>query len=550
VLWKSFDRISVSILVPAMLVFVSGIIKYGERVWALKSASRKGLDKTSANPSSHEDTIDDVLTCTKESYALWTVLIARGFFVGRTMLLMGQGPASTLWFYLKTKYQGREEKLKMVMMVMMELGMMFDLLYTKANVLQRRIGVLFRCASQALMVVALVLFMIRREEGAHNNKVNVAITYTLFSGAIFVETCCVAAAIASPWTRAHLKESSCLHGLSDSLFEAVHLCKSTANNMAQFNLLDHCISVNSKPRVFSKALSAIGLDKQWYVHHMDKQCYWWIINRVLEHLATLPDEFSGLATVHFTINAPTEHPVWFNQLSTSFEQVLYGLHLYTDLHLSRHFNNCSTGSVVQPPPPEIMRLKEECETLSNYMMYLMVVHPSMLPVNTVAAGDLVQQLIGWVTNHPGHGATTTKLAILRGYSRTFYILVIDEPGQHRSFYYLHHLLTQIKEMWVRLLMYAAGKCSGEVHARQLGEGRELITFVWLLMLHHGLGDMAAEFKLLRSNDPNVAERGAWIVSPPGNYQEPTCAFNHVTFVVHCKRNVSMLFTHTLQQFFL
>jgi hypothetical protein len=38
VLWKSFDRISVSILVPAMLVFVSGIIKYGERVWALKSA--------------------------------------------------------------------------------------------------------------------------------------------------------------------------------------------------------------------------------------------------------------------------------------------------------------------------------------------------------------------------------------------------------------------------------------------------------------------------------------------------------------------------------
>ena len=149
---------------------------------------------------------------------------------------------------------------------------------------------------------------------------------------------------------------------------------------------------------------------------------------------------------------------------------------------------------------------------------------------TACIEDTCSSVIGWVTNHSRHGATTTKLAILRGYSRTFYIPGIAEPDQQRSFYYLQHLLTQIKEMWVRLLMYAAGKCGGEVHARQLGEGGELITFVWLLMLHHGLGDMAAEFKLLRSNDPNVAERGAWILSPPGNIQEPTCAFNHVNFV--------------------
>nr|ACN31964.1 unknown [Zea mays] len=98
-------------------------------------------------------------------------------------------------------------------------------------------------------------------------------------------------------------------------------------------------------------------------------------------------------------------------------QPCFGTFGHIARRILRHFNNCSTGSVVQPPPPEIMRLKEECETLSNYMMYLMVVHPSMLPVNTVAAGDLVQQLIGWVTNHPGHGATTTKLAILRGSRR-------------------------------------------------------------------------------------------------------------------------------------
>ncbi|PWZ44384.1 hypothetical protein Zm00014a_028988 [Zea mays] len=557
VLWKSFDRISVSILVPAMLVFVSGIIKYGERVWALKNASRDSLiGRSSPNFMSlvRELGSNDV-TGSKEWYARLTVLLARGLFVGRTVLQVGAVGPAILDNGFK-KCQGIEEKLKMVAM---ELNMMFNLLYTKAIVLQRSSGVLFRCASQALMVVALVLFMIRREEGAHNNKVNVAITYTLFSGAIFVETCCVAAAIASHWTRAHLEnESSYLHGLynfATSFFGAIHQCNkrhkmtlllSTTATLGQFNLMDYCFAMNSQPRVFSYALSFIGLGKQWrnswYVHHIDdaggNDMYWWIINRVLEYLATSSDD-------DLTHTLPPHHPAAFGQLhvrrlnsifSLPFEDALYRLHLYTDLHLSRHFNNCSTSSVV-PPPPEIMRLKEECETLSNYMMYLMVMHPSMLPVS-MAAGDLQPKLLRWVTGHLRHGSRKTKLSVLEIYTRSEFEFQSGhipgagspfEPEQNGSFH-LQHSLTQIKEMWVRLLMYAAGKCGGELHARQLGEGGELITFVWLLMLHHGVGDVARELSLLRPNHPNVVERGLSFVSSArspyeARYQEPFYAFN-------------------------
>lgn len=39
VFWKSFYRISYNVLMPAMFIYVAGIIKYGERAWALKSAS-------------------------------------------------------------------------------------------------------------------------------------------------------------------------------------------------------------------------------------------------------------------------------------------------------------------------------------------------------------------------------------------------------------------------------------------------------------------------------------------------------------------------------
>jgi hypothetical protein len=517
VLWKSFGRISVSILVPAMLVFVSGIIKYGERVWALKSASRNGLPVPSSPYliSVVNEMENNIVVGSKELYALLMVLLARGLFVGRTVVQQG-GVGKVILEYGFKKCQGIEEKLEMVGM---ELGMMFDLLYTKANVLQRRTGVLFRCASQALMVVALVLFMIRRDEGA-NNKVNVVITYTLFSGAIFMETCCVAAAMASPWTRAHLKKSRCLHGICNfakSFFEAVqcnnkrYRTLSSAATIRQFNLMDYCISMKSKPRVFSEALSTIGLDKQWrnswYVHHIDDAgIYWSIISRVFEYLAPSDHSFETLNPHHPAVFSHLHVRRLKYILSRPFEDALYTLHLYTDLHLSRRLDTYCTAGV--SPPPEIMRLMKECETLSNYMMYLMVVHPSMLPVITYYAADLEPLLMKWVTRNHGDGgaAPATKLAMLEHYTRSeIEHQSVPDSGspfelEHNAEFHLQQSLTQIKEMWVRLLMYAASKCGGELHARQLGEGGELITFVWLLMLHHGVGDMAMKVGLLRPNE--------------------------------------------------
>ncbi|XP_059660188.1 uncharacterized protein LOC132306693 [Cornus florida] len=46
----------------------------------------------------------------------------------------------------------------------------------------------------------------------------------------------------------------------------------------------------------------------------------------------------------------------------------------------------------------------------------------------------------------------------------------------------------ISRVWVELLSYAASHCRANTHAQLLSRGGELITLIWLLMAHLGLGD--------------------------------------------------------------
>ncbi|CAN6847479.1 unnamed protein product [Brassica oleracea] len=46
----------------------------------------------------------------------------------------------------------------------------------------------------------------------------------------------------------------------------------------------------------------------------------------------------------------------------------------------------------------------------------------------------------------------------------------------------------VSKVWAELLCYAASKCGAIEHVTQLSKGGELISFVWLLMAHFGLGD--------------------------------------------------------------
>ncbi|KAF8690419.1 hypothetical protein HU200_040770 [Digitaria exilis] len=507
--WKSIDILDNShVLIPAALTFISGIIKYGERIWALRSGSRGGLAKSSMNTKS-----EPFGKSNKEyMYAHEVVLHAQGLLIGRTVLQLGGLASVNLFVHLFSDFQGDAKH----RIVVMELAMMFDLLYTKARVLHKRVGRILRFSAQICMVFAFVIFLVMSDKHVQNHdRLNVGITYTLFVGAIIMELCSVAMAIASPWTKARLGEDSFLHWLfisnACSIFMAIQWNKMmrwlSSDTIGQCNYLD-CIMNAPKSRVLCAVISELGLGGQWKnLWHVNRIKSNGVVEDVERWFDRIQDDFQwqrvNQTRLSYTLSLP-------------FENALYRLHIFTDYHICWHFDNnpeCTINYSNDTVKQDLLRLKEDCEKLSNYMFYLKQVRPSMLPVSVAPYDD------GRLVPRPREPGTKLQQAKDHanmddvGITAEFAACPFDHVQTEED---LRASLEDIKEIWIRLLVYAAGKCGGELHARQLGEGGELLSFVWLLMVHHDLGDAARrEYKLLISDHRNIPEPG-FLVPSEGN----------------------------------
>lgn len=207
-------------------------------------------------------------------------------------------------------------------------------------------------------------------------------------------------------------------------------------------------------------------------------------------------------------------------------------HIATDIYLSR------SVKAVELEDDVLARRLKGIRTLSNYMMYLLAVRPDMLPglvtrklfeltcenlatfwsehqtSTSVAAGS--DDLESSWSSCP----TPSKFCRLRDLWRVspetiehqnkLATMLIyqwgrkDESGVDLNKYLsrgielakkLLHLevsrkdidmVQVILEVWVEMLFYAGYRCSKESHAKQLSQGGELTTIVWLMAEHVGL----------------------------------------------------------------
>ncbi|XP_024319327.1 uncharacterized protein LOC100822391 isoform X1 [Brachypodium distachyon] len=479
VFWKSIGKHSANLLLAGSFVFVTGIIKYAERTWSLKCGSLRSLESSDSDRYTRKLPQELSRDAGFVRDALYHMTYVVDVLSERAMLRLVED---------RHLFNKEDDKDLLVRMVSLQLGMIHDDLYTKSFVLRTRSGVILRCISHAAVIVAFALFLANGKE--RYSKADIAITYSLFLGCLFLEVSSMVVSMMSPWTWAWFKVQNCdaLASFSWFVFRSdtgyPKMKQRWPNLIGQYNISSWVFDRDQQRRKYSQRIMIMFKKLFSGLFRVKKEKLFWmsklvdteymdldnmILKRVVEEITLLLcdfdiiDEPKGWQKIGIMLTGT--HKICYANFGLS----IVFMHLVTQMHLETY---ASFKSDI-----EAVGLMKVCGKLSKYMMYLLVTQPSMLPLSVSAAAtlDMVQQ--------PGKVTESCEDIKLETSKET---------------------LEELARMWTRLLIYSAGKSRG--HASQLSGGGELITFAWLLMAHYGIGENHNKrIHLFRNDDANAAD---------------------------------------------
>ena len=462
VFWKSIGRHNVGLLVSGTFVFIVGVIKYGERIWSLRCGKFGSLEESTGNqyqlpcldkiyeklPVDRREITDQHTDCHNTvCLGVCSMPIVFSIFASRM---------SELRFInhpFGHSFHGVKQSLKVLEI---GLGIMYDDLYTKALVLRTRGGVILRCMTQVCSWIAFAVFLLACDRGSRYSRADIAITYSLFVGGLFLEVCGLISLMASPWTLAWLnaRKNEKLAWLSFSLGWWSEKRPLWSNAMGQYNLY-RWIAVESeqhKPRSFSMTM-IIRMAKLFGV---EKEKLFWI-SKLLdrEHIKVDGVLLKCLVDSVEHIHNPGELPNIIDRylreerVKVGFLLDVIGFHVLTEVHLIKYRRS----------DPDTNALVEDCRKLSRYryMMYLMVASPSLLPVDQSSVA-----MLEWCREDDA--------------GRSW---VRNVENRADTLHTRKEILKEIKDAWMQLIIFAASKARPETLAAQLARGGELLSFVWL-----------------------------------------------------------------------
>ncbi|XP_017980340.1 PREDICTED: uncharacterized protein LOC18594408 [Theobroma cacao] len=508
----------------AIPIFIVGIIKYGERVWVLFSASdaklRKSVFTTPTKselelvPSGADQQrvvvqIDDYLQDKgiHRKYrhlhrASLSYTMFRPLFLDLKLRIYKQ--LSDL-FTLEHMTMGEAFKL-----VEIELGFLYDLLYTKIPIVLSRIGVILR--SICLSFLFSILIALSIIVGNHGYpKVDIAISYLLLVGAIFLEIYSTVLHVSSDRgiLRLTCQDNKLFKAIGSSLISVTKTNRSEIQSMAQNSLIDYCLQAKSTKFALVRSIfdteDFVGkygntswkdvkddLKKFIYDHLLDK---WKIYKQNNFDYKCLMQLLSERGHNVLLEKHPEEDLGW-SICDVEFTQSLLIWHIATDLVFRVDHPRGLVGTF--GPYCKISKL------LSDYMMYLLFMSPTTLPQGIIKVrlqdtcaeamsffhGELDHQKIVETLFRIGTEnravltpmGTQTKSVFFEGcqIARQLQELVLTHHWDHEEKWEM------IARIWLEMLTHAASECTWKEHAKQLKQGEELLTRVALLMAHFGL----------------------------------------------------------------
>jgi hypothetical protein len=189
-------------------------------------------------------------------------------------------------------------------------------------------------------------------------------------------------------------------------------------------------------------------------------------------------------------------------IDVEYDQSIILWHIATDLC----YHKKSDTDMDNQSDEESDNRREFCKILSDYMLYLLIMQPTMMSVvagiREIRFRDTCAEAKEFFTINESRSAEPNieKACemILKVDTDVEPVAVKGDRSKSVLFdacILAKELLTLdtkkrwglMSEMWVELLSYAASHSRPSTHVAQLSEGGELITFVWLLMAHFGIG---------------------------------------------------------------
>ncbi|PQM38314.1 uncharacterized protein Pyn_16765 [Prunus yedoensis var. nudiflora] len=532
----------------AIPVFVAGIIKFAERTWVLRSASSKHFrDSMFRRPDpgpdyarytdelrskKHEgfkvdiERVDEAPTIGDFSFTAPSIFPntanlqhANVFFnifkrlFADLILSIHDILKSKSFFQNRSYYEAFK-------VIEIELGFMYDLFYTKA-VLYSLNGAILRFTSFVSIISVSVTFLVMIEKQDYSAP-SIIITYVLLAGAIILELYAVILFLRSDWAVLWF----CKHKIAAHLLYPVisHMPlaenKRWSNVITQYNLISICCEAKRAKYRFLEKVSRICRKSKKPVE-VRRELKELIYLQLLKKSTCAPNA-EGYKKLR------DRRMDWVLQNEKCIEKLGWSIGEEFDLsvllwHIATQL--CYYSDQEKYPNSFPDPNCEASKLLSEYMLYLLVKRPFMLPngIGQIRFKDTCAEATEFFKQRRCQRSEPDRACKKLREVNSDEILPAEVKGdESKSVLFdacklakdLESLETKenwenqkkwelISHVWVEMLSSAASHCRWNHHAAQLRHGGELLTHVWLLMAHLGLTEQLQTFELQKAIVLNV-----------------------------------------------
>ncbi|GLT37396.1 hypothetical protein SLA2020_117140 [Shorea laevis] len=486
---------------PTILVLIAGIIKYAERnrAFYLASFDQLGYDWLSSEwgdeiPVPAEFQKMDSQRKSEPSL-LWTAVHHFGTI---KMMLVGPLLSPYQCSEIKEAFLKVGDSSRVLQILEIELSLLYEVLHTKLPVVGCMMGHFFRFVTMCCILVALLSFSLFKKYYLLK-QLDMWLTYGLLIWAFVLDIISIVLLISSDWSLAAYIRST-----ESRFFKKRRWSRAVSQlNFITFYVKDY----PSFWKEFADLLRIRGLlEAIKGIRCLSSKDFkedpdWCFIFEKVKELG----EF--LAAPSRTLQDTKQ--VWLYSRervlqdftnSNELIEIVGGLD-YTKSVLAWHIATelCFQGvDQASTSGNESTSHREFCKLLSDYMFYLLVMQPAIMAAVSVSWKKVFEETLGETALHVSSSISNNEDAC----KKIFQLipgLRNSEKGTSRSVLLPASDLAkklkisnstpweQMSKVWVHLMCFAAMNCRPQVHAQQPSKGGELLTFIWLLMNHLGLG---------------------------------------------------------------